>query len=72
MAPLESLVELDLDAQRRFAEQLDAALAARDVAGVRSAFESMSHFNREVAKRAFAALKAREAVSASSDRSTAP
>lgn len=72
MAPLESLVELDLDAQRRFAEQLDAALAARNVAGVRSAFESMSRFNREVAKRAFAALKAREAAGASPIRSSAP
>jgi GntR family transcriptional repressor for pyruvate dehydrogenase complex len=65
MAPLESLVELDLAAQRAFAEQLDAALAARNVEGVRSAFESMSNFNREVAKRAFAALKAQGSESVS-------
>lgn len=58
MAPLEDYVELDLDAQRSFALRLDAALAARNVAAVRSTFESLSNFNREVARRAFAAIKA--------------
>jgi len=64
MAPLEGYVEPDLAAQRTFAERLDAALATRNVEGVRSAFELLSTFNREVAKRAFAAIKARSRQSA--------
>lgn len=58
MAPLEGFVETDLTVQRMFAERLDAALAARNVEAVRTAFESLSNFNREVAKRAFAAIRA--------------
>ena len=59
MAPLEDCVELDLEAQRSFALRLDAALANRNVEAVRSTFESLSNFNREVARRAFAAIKVR-------------
>jgi len=65
MAPLEGYVEPDLTTQRTFAERLDTALATRNVEGVRSAFELLSTFNREVAKRAFAALKARSRLSTS-------
>jgi DNA-binding FadR family transcriptional regulator len=59
MAPLEGLVEYDLEVQRNFALRLDVALTTRNVEAVRSAFESLSNFNREVAKRAFAAIKTR-------------
>jgi DNA-binding FadR family transcriptional regulator len=67
MAPLEGVVQPDPAAQRDFALRLDAALAARDVTAVRSAFESLSRFNREVAKRAFATIKS----GASAARATA-
>lgn len=59
MAPLEGLVEPNIEMQQQFAERLDNALASRNVTAVRSTFESFSNFNREVAKRAFAASKVR-------------
>lgn len=59
MAPLEGVVELDLEAQRNFGLRLDAALATRNVEAVRCTFESLSNFNRETARRAFAAIKTR-------------
>jgi DNA-binding FadR family transcriptional regulator len=67
MAPLEGFVETDLAVQRMFAERLDAALAARNVEAVRTAFESLSNFNREVAKRAFAAIRAQSRQSATEE-----
>jgi DNA-binding FadR family transcriptional regulator len=64
IAPLGAFAELDLEVHRTFAVKLDLALANRDVEAVRSAFESMSNFNREVAKRAFAAIKAQQGAAA--------
>jgi GntR family transcriptional repressor for pyruvate dehydrogenase complex len=59
MAPLEDSVEIDLEIGRRFAARLDAALATRNVEAVRSAFESLSNWNRDIAQRAFATIRAR-------------
>lgn len=59
MAPLEDYVEFDPGVHREFARRLDAALASRNVDAVRDAFETLSNFNRDVARRAFAAIRAR-------------
>jgi DNA-binding FadR family transcriptional regulator len=59
MAPLEDSVEIDLEVGRRFAVRLDAALATRNVEAVRSAFESLSNWNRDIAQRAFATIRTR-------------
>jgi hypothetical protein len=47
-----------LPSERDLAPRFDAALAARNVTAVRSTFESLSNFNREVARCAFAAIRA--------------
>src|SRR5690606_24698990 len=59
LAALEGLVEIDYEAHRQYAEQLDAAFAARDVAAVADAFAGLSRLDRESARRAFEALAAR-------------
>jgi DNA-binding FadR family transcriptional regulator len=59
MVPLEEYVEITPHTHRAYARRLDAALAARDVEAVRATFETLSNFNRESARQAFAALKAR-------------
>lgn len=59
VAPQESRIVVDEDAYRQFARRLDAALATRDVAAVREAFELLSSLNRESARRSFAAVEAR-------------
>ena len=58
MAPLEGHAEVDMDAFREHALRLDAALANRDVAAVRAAFDTLSSYNRELARQAFATLRA--------------
>jgi GntR family transcriptional regulator, transcriptional repressor for pyruvate dehydrogenase complex len=68
MAPLEGYVEVDTKALRRHAEHLDAALAGRDVDAVRATFASLSDFNREAARQAFAAVSAASATAARSAR----
>lgn len=60
MAPLEGVVELDLEAHRIHARQLDRALADQDAAAVRAIFDSMSRYNRDAARQAFAAIKERQ------------
>lgn len=64
MAPLEGYVQLDLDAHREYARRLDAALEKRDLPAVRAIFEALSHFNREAARQAFAAIKRGAAIPA--------
>lgn len=59
LAALEGLVEIDYEAHRQYAEKLDAAFAARDVAAVADAFAGLSRLDRESARRAFEALAAR-------------
>jgi GntR family transcriptional regulator, transcriptional repressor for pyruvate dehydrogenase complex len=56
VAPLAGHVEHNLDAHRAHVERLDAALGARDVEAVRTIFETLSNFNREAARQAFAAV----------------
>jgi DNA-binding FadR family transcriptional regulator len=61
MMPLAEHVELNLAAFREHARRLDAALAERDAAAVRATFEALAAFNREAARQAFAAIRARGA-----------
>jgi GntR family transcriptional regulator, transcriptional repressor for pyruvate dehydrogenase complex len=57
VAPIEVRVAIDLDAYRAILLDLDAAFADRDEQAVRTALEALSRFNRDVARRAYAAIR---------------
>ena len=70
MKLLQGFAQVDVEAYRSYARQLDEALGARDREAVRTIFEAFSKLNRESVMRSFAAFQANGNGSANLETST--
>lgn len=61
LLPLHEHSSIDIAAHRVYAQQLDTALARRDMTGIRGVFSAFFKLNREALKRAYAAYEAAQA-----------